>query len=156
MSDPMAIPMSAEVQAAHYDDMVQGLLAEREALADFHCAMMSRASGQHGDASDHPHNQHQFGPMINYWNMNDSEVTMCPLLPPIPIQALPTAAYLDTTVIPLVLAGLETLVEERPKDPIEYLAAFLISNNPQRDGLVHCQHPFLNNMMTVQTELTGE
>ena len=51
----------------------------------------------------------------------------------IPVQAMPPRQYLDATVVPLLLHGLEALALERPEDPLEYLAAFLISNNPQRD-----------------------
>lgn len=49
-----------------------------------------------------------------------------------PVHALPGRQYLDATVVPLLLHGLEAIAMERPQDPIEYLAAFLISNNPQR------------------------
>lgn len=51
----------------------------------------------------------------------------------IPPYALPEKEYLESTVLPLLLHGLEALAKERPVDPIEYLAAYLISNNPQRD-----------------------
>jgi hypothetical protein len=57
----------------------------------------------------------------------------------IPVQALPTRQYLDATVVPLLLLGLEAIAQEQPKDPVEYLAAFLISNNPQRDA--NLPHP---------------
>lgn len=52
----------------------------------------------------------------------------------IPTQALPARQYLDATVVPLLLHGLEALVADRPQDPVEYLAAYLLSNNPQRDA----------------------
>jgi protein dpy-30 len=51
----------------------------------------------------------------------------------VPVQALPPRHYLDATVVPLLLLGLEAVAQDRPKDPVEYLAAFLLSNNPQRD-----------------------
>ena len=51
----------------------------------------------------------------------------------VPVQALPARQYLDATVVPLLLHGLQAIATEQPQDPIEYLAAFLISNNPQRD-----------------------
>lgn len=47
-------------------------------------------------------------------------------------QALPVRSYLDQTVVPLLLHGLASLVRERPDDPVEYLAAFLLKNNPKR------------------------
>ena len=45
-------------------------------------------------------------------------------------QALPIRAYLDQTVVPLLLQGLSALVKERPPNPIEYLANYLLKNNP--------------------------
>lgn len=41
---------------------------------------------------------------------------------------LSTRQYLDQTVAPLVLQGLNTLAKERPQDPITYLANFLLKN----------------------------
>jgi protein dpy-30 len=45
-------------------------------------------------------------------------------------QALPIRAYLDQTVVPLLLQGMSALVKERPPNPIEYLANYLLKNNP--------------------------
>merc|ERR1712037_721334 len=42
------------------------------------------------------------------------------------LQALPTRQYLDQTVVPILLQGLASLARERPRDPIEYLAGYLI------------------------------
>uniref|UniRef100_A0A667WI78 Protein dpy-30 homolog n=1 Tax=Myripristis murdjan TaxID=586833 RepID=A0A667WI78_9TELE len=47
------------------------------------------------------------------------------------LQALPTRAYLDQTVVPILLQGLSLLAKERPPNPIEYLAAFLLKNKAQ-------------------------
>lgn len=47
-------------------------------------------------------------------------------------QALPVRAYLDQTVVPVLLQGLAAVVRERPSDPIEYLAAFLLKHNPKK------------------------
>ncbi|CAK6978734.1 protein dpy-30 homolog [Scomber scombrus] len=49
------------------------------------------------------------------------------------LQALPTRAYLDQTVVPILLQGLSVLAKERPPNPIEYLAAFLLKNKSQFD-----------------------
>nr|XP_057931222.1 protein dpy-30 homolog isoform X1 [Doryrhamphus excisus] len=49
------------------------------------------------------------------------------------LQALPTRAYLDQTVVPILLQGLSVLAKERPTNPIEYLAAFLLKNKSQFD-----------------------
>lgn len=47
------------------------------------------------------------------------------------VQGLPIRAYLDQTVVPILLQGMSALVKERPPNPIEWLAAYLIKNNPQ-------------------------
>ncbi|CAH2249855.1 dpy-30 homolog [Pelobates cultripes] len=47
------------------------------------------------------------------------------------LQALPTRAYLDQTVVPILLQGLSVLAKERPPNPIEYLAAYLLKNKTQ-------------------------
>jgi len=38
------------------------------------------------------------------------------------LQALPIRAYLDQTVVPILLDGMSALVKERPPNPIEWLA----------------------------------
>jgi len=50
------------------------------------------------------------------------------------LQALPIRAYLDQTVVPILLDGMSQLVIERPPNPIEWLAAYLIKNNPQKSA----------------------
>lgn len=50
------------------------------------------------------------------------------------MQSLPIRAYLDQTVVPILLDGMSQLVIERPPNPIEWLAAYLIKNNPQKPG----------------------
>lgn len=57
-----------------------------------------------------------------------------PPSPRIPVYALPDQAYLETTVLPLLLRGLEELSKVRPPDPLTFLAAYLIGNNPQRSA----------------------
>ncbi|UJR32989.1 hypothetical protein I4U23_020451 [Adineta vaga] len=44
------------------------------------------------------------------------------------IQAYPTTAYFNKTVIPIIMEGLVIVGRERPKKPIEFLAAFFIKN----------------------------
>ncbi|CAF1481817.1 unnamed protein product [Adineta steineri] len=44
------------------------------------------------------------------------------------IQAFPTTAYFNKTVIPIIIEGLAIVAKERPKKPIEFLAAFFIKN----------------------------
>ncbi|CAI5740749.1 unnamed protein product [Hyaloperonospora brassicae] len=47
------------------------------------------------------------------------------------VQALPIRAYLDQTVVPILLQGMSALVKERPANPIEWLASYLVEHNPQ-------------------------
>eukprot|EP00617_Octactis_speculum_P001423 CAMPEP_0185774674 /NCGR_PEP_ID=MMETSP1174-20130828/79321_1 /TAXON_ID=35687 /ORGANISM="Dictyocha speculum, Strain CCMP1381" /LENGTH=104 /DNA_ID=CAMNT_0028461973 /DNA_START=39 /DNA_END=353 /DNA_ORIENTATION=+ len=47
------------------------------------------------------------------------------------LQALPIRAYLDETVVPILLDGMSALVKERPPNPVEWLASYLVKNNPQ-------------------------
>ena len=47
------------------------------------------------------------------------------------LQALPIRAYLDQTVVPLLLDGMSALVKERPPNPVEWLASYLLKHNPQ-------------------------
>ncbi|KAJ3279400.1 Protein dpy-30, partial [Borealophlyctis nickersoniae] len=44
------------------------------------------------------------------------------------VQGLPMRAYLDQTVVPVLVEGLKALVKERPPNPCEYLAIFLLRN----------------------------
>lgn len=38
------------------------------------------------------------------------------------MQALPIRSYLESTVVPLLLQGMQALVKERPNNPVEFLA----------------------------------
>ncbi len=44
------------------------------------------------------------------------------------LQSLPVRAYLDQTVVPILLQGMSVLAKERPANPIEYLASYLLKN----------------------------
>ena len=44
------------------------------------------------------------------------------------INSLPIRAYLDQTVVPLVLQGMAEVAKERPENPIKYLADFLLKH----------------------------
>merc|ERR1711972_688062 len=46
------------------------------------------------------------------------------------LQTAPIRTYLDSTVVPVLLQGLSALVKERPPNPVEFLATFLLQNNP--------------------------
>lgn len=47
-------------------------------------------------------------------------------------QAMTVRQYLEATVVPILMQGMQALVKERPEDPVEYLAAFLLKNNPNK------------------------
>merc|ERR1719219_1614639 len=44
------------------------------------------------------------------------------------LQSLPTRQYLDQSVVPILLQGLTALAKERPAEPIDFLAAYLMKN----------------------------
>jgi protein dpy-30 len=44
------------------------------------------------------------------------------------IQSLNTRAYLDHTVVPILLDAMTAVAKERPADPIEFVSAFLLHN----------------------------
>jgi protein dpy-30 len=47
-------------------------------------------------------------------------------------KVLPTRQYLEESVVPILMQGMQELVKERPEDPVEYLAAYLIKHNPRK------------------------
>ncbi|KAK6182439.1 protein dpy-30 homolog [Patella vulgata] len=64
---------------------------------------------------------------------SEKEATEAPASkrPKVDVQSLPTRAYLDQTVVPILLQGMSILAKERPPNPIEYLAAYLLKNKNQ-------------------------
>ena len=50
------------------------------------------------------------------------------------LQSLPVRKYLDESVVPLLLEGMAILARERPPNPIEWLAAFLLQNKDRGKG----------------------
>ena len=50
------------------------------------------------------------------------------------LDALPTRAYLDQTVVPVLMQALSALVQERPADPIEFVAQYLLRHNPKAEA----------------------
>ncbi|KAL2621440.1 hypothetical protein R1flu_001645 [Riccia fluitans] len=51
----------------------------------------------------------------------------------IELRALSIRKFLEEAIVPLLLQGLQHMVLERPTNPAEYLAAFLLRNNPLKD-----------------------
>ncbi|XP_075162883.1 protein dpy-30 homolog, partial [Haematobia irritans] len=52
------------------------------------------------------------------------------------LNSLPTRQYLDQTVAPILLMGLQTLARERPPDPISFLASYLLKNKNRCDDAI--------------------
>lgn len=48
------------------------------------------------------------------------------------VNALPTKAYLEATIIPTVMKGLTELTEARPDNPLEFLSYYILKHNPNR------------------------
>jgi len=44
------------------------------------------------------------------------------------VSTLPTRAYLDQTVVPILLQGMSQIARERPAKPISFLAEYLLNN----------------------------
>ncbi|XP_061737165.1 protein dpy-30 homolog isoform X1 [Nerophis ophidion] len=84
-------------------------------------------------ASENPHAE--FGLTDNIQRTLEQEKTSSDKMSKnkVDLQALPTRAYLDQTVVPILLQALSVLAKERPANPIEYLAAFLLKNKSQFD-----------------------
>ncbi|XP_042902553.1 protein dpy-30 homolog [Parasteatoda tepidariorum] len=51
--------------------------------------------------------------------------------PRVDYNVMPTRPYLDATVVPILLQALSALARDRPADPIQFLADFLIRNKAQ-------------------------
>lgn len=47
-------------------------------------------------------------------------------------KAVPARQYLESTVVPTLMQGMQELAKERPDDPVQYLAAYLIKHNPKK------------------------
>ncbi|XP_021963861.1 protein dpy-30 homolog [Folsomia candida] len=54
--------------------------------------------------------------------------------PRIDLQSVPTRQYLDQTVVPILLQALAALSKERPPEPIDYLASYLLKHKSKFDG----------------------
>lgn len=48
------------------------------------------------------------------------------------VNALPTKAYLEASVVPTVMRALTEVCEARPDNPLEFLAYYILKHNPNR------------------------
>ncbi|KAG8444364.1 hypothetical protein GDO86_009525 [Hymenochirus boettgeri] len=81
--------------------------------------------------SENPHSE--YGLTENIERIVENEKSNSEKTPKqkVDLQGLPTRAYLDQTVVPILLQGLSVLAKERPPNPIEFLAAYLLKNKSQ-------------------------
>ncbi|KAH9568849.1 hypothetical protein CY35_03G100400 [Sphagnum magellanicum] len=71
-----------------------------------------------------------------HWQGREAQKMAFLLRENVELKATPLRIFLETGIIPLLLQGLQHLVAQRPSDPVEYLAAFLLKNNPRRDMII--------------------
>jgi protein dpy-30 len=45
---------------------------------------------------------------------------------------MPVRQYLDKTVVPLLLQAMSEVAKERPEHPVEFVANYLMENNPEK------------------------
>mmetsp|Transcript_20204 Transcript_20204/g.44809 ORF Transcript_20204/g.44809 Transcript_20204/m.44809 type:complete len:91 (-) Transcript_20204:71-343(-) len=45
-------------------------------------------------------------------------------------HSLPMRQYMDEQIVPILLPALNAVAAERPADPVEWLAYYLLKNNP--------------------------
>ncbi|XP_064804018.1 protein dpy-30 homolog [Oncorhynchus masou masou] len=81
--------------------------------------------------AENPHSEYGLTENIQRIVENEKSNTEKVSKQKVDLQSLPTRAYLDQTVVPILLQGLSVLAKERPTNPIEFLAAFLLKNKSQ-------------------------
>ncbi|KAM4772591.1 protein dpy-30 homolog [Rhinophrynus dorsalis] len=81
--------------------------------------------------SENPHSEYGLTENVERIVENEKVNTEKVSKQKVDLQALPTRAYLDQTVVPILLQGLSVLAKERPPNPIEFLAAYLLKNKTQ-------------------------
>uniref|UniRef100_A0A4W5MEH5 Protein dpy-30 homolog n=1 Tax=Hucho hucho TaxID=62062 RepID=A0A4W5MEH5_9TELE len=83
------------------------------------------------NTAENPHSEYGLTENIQRIVENEKANTEKVSKQKVDLQSLPTRAYLDQTVVPILLLGLSVLAKERPANPIEFLAAFLLKNKSQ-------------------------
>nr|XP_046233527.1 protein dpy-30 homolog isoform X1 [Scatophagus argus] len=99
-------------------------------MADDHTDADQSMEG-HTPVSENPHAEYGLTDSIQRTVENEKAGAEKMSKQKVDLQALPTRAYLDQTVVPILLQGLSMLAKDRPSNPIEYLAAFLLKNKSQ-------------------------
>jgi len=117
-----AAPETGETAAAAMDKGGAGGSAQQDTPSP---ALHADGSGMQGEGEDRKETVEQAAAAAAAAQQEQDKVN---------VQSLPIRAYLDQTVVPILLDGMSQLVQERPGNPIEWLAAYLIKNNPQKSG----------------------
>ncbi|XP_077997670.1 protein dpy-30 homolog [Glandiceps talaboti] len=84
--------------------------------------------------TENPHAEHGLTDNVQKIIANEKTEAEKTTRPKVDLQSLPTRAYLDQTVVPILLQAMSTLAKERPPNPIEFLAAYLLKNKEQFDS----------------------
>lgn len=71
-------------------------------------------------------------PCLSVFQRAQGEAAASAADPKSTLKSLPVRAYLDQTVVPLLLQGMSELVKVRPDQPVEWLAHYLLNNNPSK------------------------
>ncbi|XP_048842975.1 protein dpy-30 homolog isoform X1 [Brienomyrus brachyistius] len=99
-------------------------------MADDHTDAEQSMEG-HTPAVENPHAEYGLTENVQRIAENEKSNAEKSSKQKVDLQSLPTRAYLDQTVVPILLQGLSVLAKERPPNPIEYLAAYLLKNKSQ-------------------------
>ncbi|XP_071834723.1 protein dpy-30 homolog [Apostichopus japonicus] len=86
---------------------------------------------QEAETPQNPHAEHGLTDNIQKIVSTEKAQVDSDPKPKVELQSLPTRQYLDNTVVPILLQAMSALAKERPPNPIEYLAAYLLKNKDQ-------------------------
>ncbi|KYK64030.1 Dpy-30 motif protein [Toxoplasma gondii TgCatPRC2] len=99
------------------------------------CVSVARGSiteGENGKVSPASASVDPSSPSARQRNMSELDRAALGERPPkLSVQSLPIRQYLDLMVVPALLPALTVLVNERPEQPIEFLAHWLLENGPK-------------------------
>lgn len=70
-------------------------------------------------------------PMPTPESLKTAEKAAAAMPKKINLTAAPIRQYLEATVVPVLMQGMQALCKERPDNPIEFLAYYLLSHNEQ-------------------------
>uniref|UniRef100_A0A6Q2X780 Protein dpy-30 homolog n=1 Tax=Esox lucius TaxID=8010 RepID=A0A6Q2X780_ESOLU len=84
----------------------------------------------HTPVAENPHAEYGLTENIQRIAENEKSNTEKVSKQKVDLQSLPTRAYLDQTVVPILLQGLSVLAKERPTGQVQN-SAFLLKNKSQ-------------------------